>query len=44
MMSLTLDQPRKISDLQEKMYTDTAGLCAQMIVKHAELSALWKKF
>ena len=42
MMNLTPDQAGKIFDLKEKMHTDTAGLRKQMMVKHAELAALWK--
>ena len=41
-MNLTPDQAGKIFDLKEKMQTDTAGLRKQMMVKHAELAALWK--
>lgn len=42
MMNLTPDQAGKIFDLMEKMHTDTAGLRKQMMVKHAEMAALWK--
>ena len=42
MMNLTPDQAGKIFDLKEKMHADTAGLRKQMMVKHAELAALWK--
>ena len=42
MMNLTPDQAGKIFDLMEKMQDDTAGLRKQMMVKHAELAALWK--
>jgi len=42
MMNLTPDQAGKIFDLKEKMHTDTAGQRKQMMVKPAELSALWK--
>ena len=42
MMNLTLDQAGKTFDLKEKMHTDTAGQRKQMMVKHAELAALWK--
>lgn len=42
MMNLTLDQAGKTFDLKEKMHTDTAGLRKQLMVKHAELAALWK--
>jgi len=38
MMNLTLDQAGKTFDHKEKMHTDTAGLRAQMMVKHAELA------
>ncbi len=42
MMNLTPEQAGKIFDLNEKMYADTASLRKQMMVKHAELAALWK--
>lgn len=42
MMNLTPEQAGKIFDLKEKMYADTAGLRKQMMVKHAELAALWQ--
>lgn len=42
MMDLTPDQAAKIFDLQEKMHAETTGLRKQMMVKHAELMALWK--
>ncbi len=42
MMNLTPEQAGKIFDLKEKMHTDTAGLRKQMMVKHAEMAALWK--
>ena len=42
MMNLTPEQAGKIFDLNEKMYADTASLRRQMMVKHAELVALWK--
>jgi Spy/CpxP family protein refolding chaperone len=42
MMNLTPEQAAKIFDLREKMYTDTAGLRKQIVVKHAELVALAK--
>ena len=42
MMNLTPEQAGKIFDLKEKMHADTAGLRKQMMVKHAELVALWK--
>ena len=41
MMNLTPDQAGKIFDLMEKMQADTAGLRKQLMVKHAELAALW---
>ena len=41
-MNLTPEQAGKIFDLKEKMHADTAGLRKQMMVKHAELAALWK--
>ncbi len=43
MMNLTPEQAAKIFDLMEKMHADTADLRKQMMVKHAELAALWKK-
>jgi Spy/CpxP family protein refolding chaperone len=36
------DQAGKIFDLMEKMQAETAGLRKQLMVKHAELAALWK--
>ncbi len=42
MIELTPEQAGKIFDLQEKLHADTAGLRKQMMVKHAELAALWK--
>ena len=42
MMNLTPDQAGKIFDLKEKMHADTAAMRKQMMVKHAELAALWK--
>ena len=42
MMNLTPEQAGKIFDLMEKMQDDTAGLRKQLMVKHAELAALWK--
>ena len=42
MMNLTPDQAGKIFDLKEKFHTDTAGLRKQMMVKQAELAALWE--
>jgi Spy/CpxP family protein refolding chaperone len=42
MMNLTPEQAEKIFDLKEKMYADTVGLRKQVMVKHAELAALWK--
>ena len=42
MMNLTPDQAGKIFDLMEKLQADTAGLRKQLMVKHAELAALWK--
>jgi Spy/CpxP family protein refolding chaperone len=43
MMNLTPEQAGKIFDLMEKMHADTADLRKQMMIKHAELAALWKK-
>ena len=42
MMNLTPDQAGKIFDLKEKMHADTVDMRKQMMVKHAELAALWK--
>jgi Spy/CpxP family protein refolding chaperone len=42
MMNLTPEQAAKIFDLMEKLDADTAGLRKQIMVKHAELAALWK--
>ena len=42
MMNLTPEQAGKIFDLKEKLHADTAGLRKQMMIKHAELAALWK--
>lgn len=42
MMNLTPEQAGKIFDLKEKLHADTAGLRKQMMLKHAELAALWK--
>ena len=42
MMNLTPDQAGKIFDLMEKMQAETAGLRKQLMVKHAELAALWE--
>jgi len=41
-MNLTPDQAGKIFDLMEKMQNETADLRKQLMVKHAELAALWK--
>jgi hypothetical protein len=35
-------QSGQLFDLKEKMHTDTAGQRKQMMVKPAELAALWK--
>ncbi|MDO9071345.1 MAG: periplasmic heavy metal sensor [Deltaproteobacteria bacterium] len=43
MMNLTPEQAGKVFDLMEKLDADTAGLRKQIMVKHAELAALWKK-
>jgi Spy/CpxP family protein refolding chaperone len=42
MMNLTPEQAGKIFDLNEKMYADTASMRRQMMIKHAEMAALWK--
>jgi Spy/CpxP family protein refolding chaperone len=41
-MNLTPDQAGKLFDLKEKFKNDTAAARKQMMVKHAELAALWK--
>src|SRR4030066_1135031 len=41
-MNLTPDQAGKFFDLKEKFHNDTAAARKQMMVKHAELAALWK--
>ena len=41
-MNLTPDQAGKIFDLMEKMQAETADLRKQLMVKHAELAAMWK--
>jgi Spy/CpxP family protein refolding chaperone len=41
-MNLTPDQAGKLFDLKEKFRSDTAEARKQMMVKHAELAALWK--
>jgi Spy/CpxP family protein refolding chaperone len=41
-MNLTPEQAGKIFDLMEKMQNETAGLRKQLMVKHAELAAMWK--
>jgi Spy/CpxP family protein refolding chaperone len=40
-MNLTPEQAGQIFDLQEKFHADTVGLRKQMMVKEAELAALW---
>jgi zinc resistance-associated protein len=40
--NLTPDQAGKLFDLKEKFRNDTAEVRKQMVVKRAELSALWK--
>lgn len=40
--NLTPDQAGKLFDLKEKFRNDTAAARKQMMVKHAELAALWK--
>jgi Spy/CpxP family protein refolding chaperone len=42
MGNLTPDQAGKLFDLKEKFRNDTAAARKQMMVKHAELAALWK--
>jgi len=41
-MNLSPDQAGKLFDLKEKFRNDTAEARKQMIIKHAELAALWK--
>ena len=41
MRNLTPEQMGQIFDLQEKFHADTVGLRKQMMVKEAELAALW---
>jgi Spy/CpxP family protein refolding chaperone len=41
-MNLTPEQAGKFFDLKEKFHNDTAAARKQMMVKHAELAALWK--
>ncbi len=41
-MNLTPDQAGKLFDLKEKFRNDTAEVRKQMIIKRAELAALWK--
>jgi zinc resistance-associated protein len=40
-MNLNPEQASQIFDLQEKFHADTVGLRKQMMVKEAELAALW---
>jgi Spy/CpxP family protein refolding chaperone len=41
-MNLSPDQAGKLFDLKEKFHNDTAAARKQMMVKDAELAALWK--
>jgi zinc resistance-associated protein len=41
-MNLSPDQAGKLFDLKEKFHADTAATRKQVMVKHAELAALWK--
>ena len=41
-MNLTPDQAGKFFDLKEKFHNDTVPERKQMMIKHAELAALWK--
>jgi zinc resistance-associated protein len=41
-MNLSPEQAGKLFDLKQKFMDDTANLRKQMVVKHAELAALWK--
>ena len=40
-MNLTPEQAGQIFDLQEKFHADTSALRKQMMIKEAELAALW---
>lgn len=40
--NLTPEQAGKFFDLKEKFHSDTTATRKQMMVKHAELAALWK--
>ena len=42
MKNLTPEQAGKIFDLKEKLHADTAALRKQMMVKQAEMAALWE--
>jgi zinc resistance-associated protein len=41
-MNLSPEQAGKLFDLKQKFMNDTAEVRKQMMVKHAELAALWK--
>lgn len=41
-MNLSPEQAGKLFDLKQKFMNDTADVRKQMMVKHAELAALWK--
>jgi len=41
-MNLSPDQAGKLFDLKQKFMNETAEVRKQMMVKHAELAALWK--
>jgi len=41
-LNLTPEQVGKLFDLKHKFMNDNAELCKQMLVKRAELAALWK--
>jgi zinc resistance-associated protein len=41
-MNLSPEQAGKLFDLKQKFMNDTADIRKQMMVKHAELAALWK--
>jgi zinc resistance-associated protein len=41
-MNLNPEQAGKLFDLKQKFMTDTAEVRKQMVIKHAELAALWK--
>lgn len=42
MMNLTPEQAGQMFDLKQKFMNDTASLRKQMVMKHAEMAALWR--